>query len=682
MTCYMRNICFTLAVLFYSPFSLSIIGTVASARLEVPKNFVKHQSDKVEAKVDPKIETRFSELQNVLPNSSPEAFLKGEMFVNQDGLVWKNLRGREIVLVRNSRFEEGFKISGFSVSPDGLKVAYYTTFQGQDLKFWNAMEIHVEGDPILKDPVENRMQGFSWNSTSDGFYYSFWHSKEDVRTGKKPIVETRFQSLKTGMGKTVFDHKKAENFEIADLDGGKTLLAYRILNPAAGIKTTFSMYKGVLKRNGTYKWSSVYPRNQHVGVFLGVFNGKAIIQTSGEGNTYGVSSVDVLSGKRAVIETLVPARRGRVLHTAEVARDRLILQYHTIPHQNVSLDVMNLSTKRIISSTSMASLGLTPYGNLTRFLFSPGAEKDRAVFSDVYRGKVAIEMNHQNGSLELLRNRKDIDFDARQVEEEFFEFTAADGRRLTGRIYKRKGEDPGFAFMRSYGWISIKNSPEPREMQMALELGGVYVILDMPGGGEKGAEWFIDGSRNRLKMVGYIDEARAMIEGKFPSVRKKVVSMGRSWGGLTHLVLAALYGKNFAMINPIVPILDLEDMLTNGWFGRIAHSDLAPFVDRNGDYILNYKFWKYVRSINPMRLLGNIGEGQVINLLTNGLDDRVDQGGEQEAEFAFQLSKQLGEGEFNYHRSIQGNHSNRYYQVLMFSIIKEHFGLEYRPIRK
>ncbi len=648
----------------------------------VPEDFVKEQSARVEAKIAPEIKERFEELVTVLPDSSPEQFLRGEMYITAEGLVWRDKGGIETLMVKHSDFDEGYRISGFTVSPDGSKVAYHVTFQGQDLKHWNAIQIKKGAKPILENPVINRMQGFSWNATSDGLYYSFWHPKDEVKRGEKPILETRFRSLLDGSDHLTFGHKKAENFEIADLDGGKTLVAYRVLNPAVGIKTTFSMYKGSRQEDGSYKWEVVYPRNKYVGVFLGIYQGKVLIQTAGEGNNYGISSVDVRGDGEPVIETLVPARSDQVLHTAEVAKDRLILQYHTIPHKYVSVDVMDLAKKEIIKSTSLESLGITAYGNLTRFLFSPGAEKDRAVFSDVYRGDLAIEMDLATGSLEVLENKKDINFDANKVEEEFFEFTAEDGRKLSGRIYKRKGEDPDFAFMRYYGWISIKNSPEPREIQMALELGGAYITLDMPGGGERGEDWFIDGSRNRLKMVNYLDQARAFIEGKIPSVKNKMVAMGRSWGGLTSLVLAAKHGCKYCMINPVVPVIDLIDMFMNGWFGRIAHSDLAPFIDENGDYVLDKKFWDYVKSIDPMHLIDDIEGDFILNLLTNGLDDRVDQGGKQEAEFAYELFLQLGQENFNYHRSTKGNHGNRFYQILMMSIIKEHFDLEYRPLRK
>ena len=58
---------------------------------------------------------------------------------------------------------------------------------------------------------------------------------------------------------------------------------------------------------------------------------------------------------------------------------------------------------------------------------------------------------------------------------------------------------------------------------MALELGGAYLTVDLPGGGEKGADWFIDGSRNRLKMVDMISEASTYIQSTW------VLGVRRLW---------------------------------------------------------------------------------------------------------------------------------------------------------
>ncbi len=667
-----------LRVIFMGLCALVLILNISVCQAKVPESFVKSHSQKVEDKVDPLIESRFKQLQTQTPDTSRTSFSHGFISISSEGLVWRDRGGVETLLASNEGLQEGYRISGFLISPDSKKVAFYTTFNGQDLKFWNIVTLNKSPATLLKTPIENRMEGFSWNKNSDGLYYSFFHPKEAVKKNEKPILEVRYREISSGKDTVVFSPGLAENFGIADIDGGQTLVAYRLLVSNSGIKTTFSLYKGERDEQGGYNWQEIYPRNKHVAVFLGVYKNQPIVLTSGEGDTYGISAIDL---QTAEVNTLVPSDSQKVLHIAELVDDKLILQYHSIPEQNVSLKIVQLKTGQS-TTIDLSSLGLSSFGTMTKFNFGPGSRRALSVFSDVKTGKHVLALDLVNDQLKRLPNKESLDFDASQMQQELFQFSAENGKWITGRVYTRKGVKPQFVFIRYYGWISIKNSPEPREVQMALELGGAYVTVDLPGGGERGAQWFLDGSSQRLEMIKNISETSTYFQEQFSVGSEKIVAMGRSWGGLTSLILAAKHGNNFGVVIPVVPVIDLKSIFEEGWFGRIAHSDLAPQVDAEGNYILGPQFDAYVESINPVHHITEIPEGTHLQLFTNGLDDRVDQGGDQEAEFAHALEKQVGEDSFYYHRSIKGNHGNRYYQVLIFSLLADHFDLNYEVMKK
>jgi len=612
------------------------------------------------------------------PDTATKAFGLGKINLSSEGIIWTNHSGIKTTLVSNEGFEEGYSISGFKISPDSKKIAFYTTFNGQDLKFWNVVSVDKSPVVLLSEPIENRMQGFTWNKNSDGIYYSFWNDKEAVKKGEKPIIEQRFRNILTGDDSLVYDHGLAENFEIVDIDGGKTLVAYRLLNPVAGIKTTFSMYKGLLQEDGTYKFTSIYPRNQFVGVYLGRIGNDLYVQSGEAGDGYGIVKINALTNERT---TIVPAYPNLTLHTAEVADDKLILQYHTQPALSVSLMVVDKDGK-ILNSKVLKDLGLTAYGDLSRFNFEPGAKVARAVFEDVMTGSQVLEFNLETLELSVVDEIDEIDFDSSKVISEMFSFTADDGQVIHARVHRRADVDSSFIFIRHYAFISIKNSPEVKEVQRALKLRGVYVSLHLPGGGEVGEEHFINGSRNRLKTIGYISQASSALQEKYNMTKEKVVVMGRSWGGMTSAVLAAKFGDNFGMINVVVPVIDVEAVLEEGWFGRIAHSDFAPLIDENGNYILDDDFYRQIREVNPIRIIDQMPNGVRLNLFTSGLDDRVDQGGDLEVDFARKIEAAIGSENFHYHRSIQGNHGGRYYQILMLSIIAKHYGLSLDPMKR
>ncbi|MEO0335689.1 MAG: prolyl oligopeptidase family serine peptidase, partial [Pseudomonadota bacterium] len=573
---------------------LSIMSSPAEA--ETNHEYATRKSKESQQLLRSEIFDRWGELNTVTPSAGSTSFYQGFLKLSSGNLLWTDSTGTDVTLVDASQFEPGYGIAKFLISPDGSKVAYARAFKGQDLRFWDVVTISKEPQTLTKTPIENRMQGFTWNSTSDGLYYSFWNDKDKVDKGVEPIIEQRFRSLNTAEDKSVFDHGLAENFEIVDIGGDELLVAYRVLNPAFGIKTTFSMYTGEKQSDGSYRWARAYERNEHVAVFLGVRNGKAYILSSEAGDKYGIVVVDFLNGGSK--DFLFAGREDQVLHTAELSGDHLILQYHSIPEQNVSLEIWNLENADR-ARYEVADMGLTPFGNLMRFNFGPGGKTARSIYSDVFRGNQVLELSLENMTLRRLSNEKDLDFDFNKVEQRLVSFTAEDGTLLTGRLYSRKGEDPTFAFMRYYGWISIKNAPEQKEVQMVLELGGAYLTLDMPGGGERGHDWFIKGSRFRHKMIRYISEFSRFTQKELNLPKERIAAMGRSWGGLTTLILAANYGDNFGILNSVVPVIDLKDGFFSSWFGRIAHSDLAPYIDGQGDYILDDRYYRYVESLSP-----------------------------------------------------------------------------------
>lgn len=656
--------------------SSMIYLTPVFALPKAPQDFVSESSRAVESRVHRDLALRYDELTNQLP-VTPTSFLNGEIFISPRGLIWRNLLSQEKTIVESNSLPEGHTIGGFEISPDGLKVAYFSSYKGQDLRHWNIISLKEHSRPWFREAALNRMGDLSWNAASTGIFYSYFNDKNEVAQGRKPINEVRFRDI-SGRDQLIFSPALAENFSIFDIGDGKTLGAYRLLNPDSGIKTTFSLYKGVRRDDGSYVWESAYPRNRHIGFGIGVYHRRVLILTSEVGDTYGVVAVDLSQKNQSF--TLVPARPNQVLHMATLDQNhgKLILQYHSVPEQNVSIVIHEINSGRQ-TEISMDSLGLTEYGDLGRFIFAPGSAVSRAQYADVFQGTKILELDSVAEKIKVLPNLKSHSFASSLMNQQLLQFEA-EGELITGRLYTRKGTaDPHFIFIRHYGWIGIKNSPEPREVMLALDAGGAYFTVDLPGGGERGANWYRRGASNRLKSMRLLAATSKFLQNKFNVGPEKIVLMGRSWGGLTSLLMATYHPKEFGIISAVAPIIDLRDFFKNGWFGRIAHSDLDPRIDDQGNYILDAEFDSYVSRLNPIERVADLSAIKSVYLFTSGLDDRVDADSSTESDYAYYLSQQLNAGSFSYHRSIHGNHAARYYQVLMFSLLLEHFKIEFQP---
>ncbi len=623
---------------------------------------------------------RYQALQTITADPHVRYFSRGQIHQDARGLVWTTLTGKDIVVVERKQLKDRQSLGSFAISPDGDKLAYATTYLGQDLKSWQVVTLSAQPRVLLQQPVVNRMEDLRWNQESTGLYYSYWYPKEDVKKGLSPMVECRFRHVLTQVDKKVWDHGLAENFAIAEQANGE-LIAHRLLNPAAGIKTTFSMYRGQKNARGQFQFTSIYPRNQYVGFFLGLWQKQGLILSQEAGDYYGVVAVSSDGERR----TLVPARHNEVLHTARLHQNTLILQYHNRHTQHVFLEQWNLKTGQR-QRFALADLGLTPFGSLSNFHWGPGATRARASFADVALGHQTLELRLQThkdtpAQLRVLAPEQPLDFNARHMKIERFAMLAKDGTPLNGYVFTRKDRPPTFGFIRHYAFISIKNAPEPREVQMVLEAGGAYLTLELPGGGEGGANWFLKGSRHRLTSVDYITEAAAHLRSQWQLPNERIAVLGRSWGGMTSLLLAARAGEQFGPIHAVVPVLDLKGVFENGWFGRISHSDFAPDIDRSGNYILDSAFWKRTYQLNPVEQLRYMSAQTQLRVFTNGLDDRIDQEN-LISRFMARTREQLAPGHFRHYDYNLAHHGSRDYQIDVIKGLLQDFDLTYRPMKR
>jgi prolyl oligopeptidase len=159
------------------------------------------------------------------------------------------------------------------------------------------------------------------------------------------------------------------------------------------------------------------------------------------------------------------------------------------------------------------------------------------------------------------------EFDTRQVF-----YTSKDGTRVPLMIvgkkgFKLDGKNPTILY--GYGGFNIALSPSFSVSNIAwLEMGGLYAVPNLRGGGEYGREWHEAGMLDKKQNVfdDFIAAAEWLVENKYTSSEKLAIS-GRSNGGL--LVGAAMTQRPelFAAAVPGVGVMDMlrYHKFTIGW---------------------------------------------------------------------------------------------------------------------
>jgi prolyl oligopeptidase len=184
-------------------------------------------------------------------------------------------------------------------------------------------------------------------------------------------------------------------------------------------------------------------------------------------------------------------------------------------------------------------------------------------------------------------------FDASQYETRPLFYTSKDGTRVPIFVTLRKGakldgSHPTMLF--GYGGFNVSLVPNFSPAVAGwLELGGVYAVANLRGGGEYGSEWHKAGTKERKQNVfdDFIAAAEYLVREKYTTPSRLAIR-GGSNGGL--LVAAAMIQRPdlFAVALPAVGVLDMlrYHKFSAGpfWSTDYGSSDDAKAMD----YLLAY----------------------------------------------------------------------------------------------
>ncbi|PKF79801.1 S9 family peptidase [Vibrio sp. vnigr-6D03] len=562
-----------------------------------------------------KIEDRLTELMDYEKVGKPFKEGKYTYFYKNDGLQNQFVLYRqvddnepEVFIDPNTFSDDGTtSMAGISFSEDGSLVAYQISEGGSDWR--KVIVLNTETKEKVGDTlIDVKFSGVSWLG-NEGFYYSSYDKpKGSELSAKTDQHKLYFHKLGTKQSEDslIFGGTDAEKHRYVY---GYTTQDDRYLVVSASVSTSGNklFLKDLSKPNAPLT---------------------AITETA-ESDTYVIHS----KGNKLYLVTNLSAPNKRVVTVNAEAPQPQNWQ-DVIPETEHVLRVSTAGDALFASYIADAVSKVKQYdmqGKLIREIELPGVgsasgfsgDKDATevyyTFTNYKTPGSIYSLNIESGESTLYR-RSTAPFKSEEYESRQVFYSSKDGTQVPMIItYKKDTPMDGTAptILYGYGGFNVSLTPRFSPARAAwLEMGGVYAVANIRGGGEYGKEWHKAGTQLQKQNVfdDFIAAAEYLIDEDYTSSNKLAVN-GGSNGGLLVGAVMTQRPELFQVALPAVGVLDMLRYHTftagAGWAYDYGTADQSE------------EMFQYLEAYSPVHNVKPGTEYPATMVTTGDHDDRV-----------------------------------------------------------
>lgn len=463
----------------------------------------------------------------------------------------------------NKLSEDGtVALAGTAISYDGKYLAYGLATAGSDWREWKVREAATGDD--LEDHLQwVKFSGVSWLPDDSGFFYSRYDEPSD----ETKFVDTNyfqklyFHKLGTPQESDNLIYKRDDEKEWGF--GGSVSEDGRWL--------VIEVWKGSDPKNQVFyldlKDDDAPVRELITGfdaeyVFLGNDEDTLWFRTDSDAARGRIIAVNVEAPDRNQWDVIVPEAE-EVIESASAVGNRFFVTYLK--------DAYNVVRVYRLDGGLEKEVELPGIGTVAGF---GGLLSDKKTFYSFNTFLAPPTIYHyaiDDGTSEVFR-APDFNFDADDYATKQVFYHSKDGTRVPMFLTHRKdiqldGSNPTHLY--AYGGFNISLTPRFSVANAVwLEMGGVYAMPNLRGGGEYGREWHEAGMLEKKQNVfdDFIAAAEWLVGNGYTS-REKLAISGRSNGGL---LVGACITQRPDLYAAAIPGVGVMDMLryhefTIGW---------------------------------------------------------------------------------------------------------------------
>jgi prolyl oligopeptidase len=520
-------------------------------------------------------------------------FSKNDGLQNQSVLYTQGSLGESpaTLLDPNTLSADGtVALSALAVSTDGKYLAYSTSASGSDWQDFHVRDIATARD--LSDHLRwVKFSGASWTKDGKGFFYSRYPTPSaDSMVGVNRFQQLYYHVVGTDQAQDPLVFEQPDQPD-RGVDGSVT---------EDGRYAILGIWLGTDSRNRLYYMDLGDPQRPDLGApvvrllddldatydFIGNDGPVFYFQTNLDAPRGRVIAIDIRKPDRASWRELVPQGKD-VLANIALINHTFVAEYLTDAHSALKLFGTDGTPKGEIALPTLGSVGGISgkpddpemFYSFTSYLYPTTVFRYdfRARRSEVFRAP-------------------ELPFDIAPYETKQVFYTSKDGTRVPMFITLKKGtklDGSNPTLLYAYGGFDINLTPgfSPAILPW-LEMGGIYAVPNLRGGGEYGEEWHEAGMHEKKQNVfdDFIAAAEYLIAQGYTSTPKLAINGGSNGG----LLIGAVMTQRPDLFGATLPAVGVMDMLrfhkfTIGWawvteYGSADSVQQFPYLYRYSPY--------------------------------------------------------------------------------------------------
>ena len=460
----------------------------------------------------------------------------------------------ELLIDPNSWSVDGtVALASYFPSPDGKYMAYLIQDGGSDWR--KARVIDIASGTVLDDELDwLKFTGLAWMRDGSGFFYSRYPATED---------EEKFQSL--NVNQAVYFHRLGTSQD-------KDKLVYeRPENPDWGFDATvtddgthlvITVWKGTDARYQIVHQDLTAPDDQPKMLIEGFDHDYTLVDNVGselffltnkDAPRNRLIAIDVNNSEPENWREIIP-QAVDVLDGVNLVGGKIIADY--MQDAQTIVKIFDLEGSQT-GTVNLPGIG-TAYGFGGKF----DDPETFFIYTSYNTPNTVNRLDIETGEVTVFRE-PDVPFngDDYVVTQVFYE--SSDGTRVPMFISHHKdfhpdGNTPTMLY--GYGGFDISLTPSFSITRLAwMEMGGVYAVANLRGGGEYGEEWHKAGTKLQKQNVfdDFISAAEYLIAEEYTNSSKLAI-FGGSNGGL---LVGAVTNQRPDLFGAAIPAVGVMDML-------------------------------------------------------------------------------------------------------------------------